>query len=214
MKNNIKIAVIGGTGKSGKYLIQELIKKGYNFKVLVRNPENFKVGNNQVKIVHGNVDDYETVKNLLKGCHVVLSALGSGIPRSKPTIFTSGTRNVLKAMKEVGLKRYVLLTGLNVNTPFDKKSQKTKYATDWMYTNFPKSTKDRQDEYDLLVKSNLDWTLVRLPLIELTDERRQIEASIDDCRGDGIGATDLANFLISQINDKSYIQKAPFLFNI
>jgi len=213
MKNKLKIAVIGGTGKSGRYLVQELIRKGYHLKALVRNPENFKVENELVEVVHGNVKDSKIAKSLIDGCDVVMSTLGMGIPYSAPNIFSAATQNILQVMNELGLKRYIVITGLNVDTPFDKKSPKTKFATDWMYTNYPQSTKDRQDEYDLLVESNLDWTLVRLPMIELSDERKETKTSLEDCSGDNISATDLANFLIEQIDDKSFAAKAPFFFN-
>jgi len=65
--------------------------------------------------------------------------------------------------------------GININTPFDKKSPKTQFATDWMYTNNPNSTANKQKEYDLLLASNIDWTLVRLPLIEQTDEISEVQ---------------------------------------
>jgi len=213
MKNKVKIAVIGGTGKSGRYLVQELIRKGFNLKVLVRNPENFKIESPLIEIVYGDVRDSEIVKLLIQGCDVVISTLG-GTPLSEPTVFSKATRNILKAMNKFDIKRYVVVTGLNVDTPLDKKSPKTKFATDWMYTNFPKSTKDRQDEYDLLVESQLDWTLVRLPLIIMTDERLETKISLEDSVGDKISATDLADFLINQIGDTSFIRKAPFIANI
>lgn len=213
MKNNLKIAVIGGTGKSGRYLVQELIRRGFNIKILVRNPENFKVQSPLIEVLYGDVRDYETVKLLINGCDLIISTLG-GTPLSEPTVFSQSTRNILKVMSELDLKRYIVVTGLNVDTPFDKKSPKTKFATDWMYTNFPKSTKDRQDEYDVLVESNSDWTLVRLPLIELTDKRMETKASLEDCFGDKIGATDLADFLIKQIDDTTFIRKSPFIANI
>jgi len=214
MKNNIEIAVIGGTGKSGKYLVQELLNQGYNFKALVRNPKNFKVENDLVEVVHGNVNDYKTVLSFIEGCEVVISTLGLGIPYSEPTIFSTACKNIVQAMNELGLKRYIVVTGLNVDTPFDEKGPKSKFATDWMYTNYPKSTLDRQREYDLMVESELDWTLVRLPIIELTDNRKKKEASLEDCLGDNISATDLATFLIEQIEDESFHQKAPFLANV
>jgi len=214
MKNNLNIVVIGGTGKSGRYLVQQLIRQGYRFRILVRNPENFKVKSDLVEVVYGDVNNYHVVKDLLEGCKVVLSALGSGIPHSKPTIFTSGTNNIIRAMNELGLRRYIVLTGLNVNTPLDQKNPKTKFATDWMYENYPKSTQDRQDEYDLLVASELDWTLVRLPMIALIDERKKTKTSLVDCLGDTISATDLAHFLIEQISDTSFIKEAPFIANI
>ncbi len=214
MKHSIKIAVIGGTGKSGKYLVQELIHQGYNFKALVRNRENFKIKNPLVEVVHGNVDDYETVKSLIRGCEAVISTLGTGMPYSPPTIFTTATENIILAMNELGIKRYVVVTGLNVDTPIDKKGPKTKMGTEWMYSNYPKSTQDRQHEYDLLCESNLDWILVRLPLIELTEERRKTKTSLEDCPGDNISATDLAHFLIEQLDNKEFVGKAPFLANV
>lgn len=213
MKNKLKIAVIGGTGKSGRYLVQELIGKGFGLKVLVRNPENFKVESDLVEVVYGDVRNYEIVKSLIKKCDLVLSALG-GSPLSEPTVFSQATKNILAVMTEFDIKRYIVVAGLNVATPFDKKSPKTKFATDWMYKNYPKSTKDRQDEYDLLVESELDWTLVRLPMIELTDERKETKTSLEDCSGDNISATDLAHFLIEQINDVTFIKEAPFIANI
>ena len=48
---------------------------------------------------------------------------------------------------------------------FDKEDQKVRYSTDWMYGNFSETTKDKQVEYELLSKSDVDWTLVRLSLI-------------------------------------------------
>ncbi len=117
-------------------------------------------------------------------------------------------------MAESGIKRYILTTGLNVDTPFDEKSPKTKFATEWMKTNYPETTNDKQVEYSLLLESNTDWTLLRLPLIELTDNRQKIVVSLKDCPGDKISATDLAHFLIEQITNTDYSCKAPFIANV
>ena len=216
MKDNIKIALIGGTGKSGRYLVRELVQRGYQLKALVRNPDNFNPDSYReqsplIEVVYGDVRDYEKVKLLVEGCDVVLSTLGGTL--SEPTVFSQATRHILNAMSEFDIKRYILVAGLNVDTPFDKKGPATQAATEWMYTNFPESTKDRQYEYELLVESHSDWTLVRLPLIIMTDERLETKTSLEDCLGDKISATDLADFLIEQIEDKSFVGKAPFLFN-
>ena len=73
-------------------------------------------------------------------------------------------------MQEHNVRRYVVITGvLNVDTPEDKKSSGVKAATDWMYAHYPESTADKQKEYDLLRASSVDWTMIRLPLIEETD---------------------------------------------
>lgn len=219
MEQLIKIAVIGGTGKSGKYLVKALVKQGFHFKMLVRNAEsrpisNLPSKNSLVEIVNGDANDYEAIRSLIDGCQAVISTLGLGIPTSEKTLFSQATTHIIRAMNEYNIRRYVVVTGLNVDTPFDKKSPKTKFATNWMYENFPISTKNRQTEYEILSASNIDWTLVRLPLIEQTDERNPIKTSLEDCEGDKISASDLAHFLIEQLSDETFVRQAPFLWSV
>lgn len=214
MQQKIKIAVIGGTGKSGKYLVKQLINQGFNVKVLLRNPNSFQINSPLVEIVEGNVTNYNSVYSLIKGCQAVISTLGLGIPASEPAIFSQATTNVIQAMNECNVRRYIVTTGINVDTPFDKKSSKTSFATDWMRKNYPISTSSKQLELDILTNSNVDWTLVRLPLIEQTDERWTISASLDDCPGDKISATDLAFFLIEQLFNEEFIKKSPFIASV
>jgi len=212
MKKN-KIAVIGATGKAGKYLLKELMQQDFQLKLLVRNPDKIQTQNSSVQIIQGNVNSYDDVKLLLKDCDAVISMLGLGIPNSEKNIFSTSTQNILKAMKEFKIDRYLVITGLNVDTPFDQKGPKTKMGTDWMKANFPETTADKQKEYEILSESNVDWTLVRLPLIEQTDEKSAVEVNMEDCLGDKISATNLALFLIEQLESKSYCKKAPFLSN-
>ena len=82
-----------------------------------------------------------------------------------------------------------------------------------MKTNYAQTTADKQKEWDVLSDSDVDWTLVRLPLIELTDTTNKIEVSLEDCPGEKISATDLANFLIGQLSEDSYYKKSPFIAN-
>lgn len=211
MKTN-RIAVIGGTGKSGKYLVQQLLENNYHIKILLRNPANFTLQNHLIKIVKGDAREYDSIQNLIKDCNAVVSTLGQ--PAGEESIFRDATENIIKAMNFHGIKRYIVTTGLNVDTPFDHKNEKIKMATDWMYQNYPKTTADKQKEYELLTKSNLDWTLVRLPLINVTDESFMIETCLEDCKGENISATDLGKFLVSQLDDETFIKQSPFLYNI
>ncbi|WP_308130894.1 NAD(P)H-binding protein [uncultured Flavobacterium sp.] len=214
MKQDIKIAVIGGTGKSGKYLVRALINQGFTFKLLVRNPKNFQSDYPNVEVIIGDASDYSSIAKLVKGCHAVISTLGLGIPPSEPTLFSKATTNILQAMQQWNVQRYIVTTGLNVNTPQDQKGPKVIFATNWMYENFPISTANQQLEHDILTQSTADWTLVRLPLIELVDEKCPIAISLEDCPGDKINAASLACFLIEQLNDQEFVKKAPFIANL
>jgi len=207
----IKIAVIGGTGKSGKYLVQQLLKKEFSVTLLLRNPENFDTQNPLLKIVKGDARNFESVLLLLQDCDIMVSTLGQ--PKGEPTIFSTATGHIIKAMQHYKLSRYIVTTGLNVNTPTDAKSDKVQMATRWMYDHFTETTYDKQKEYELLAQSDLDWTMIRLPLIRQTDESFPYHTSLVDSPGAFISATDLANFVIQEIEQPRFIRQAPFLYS-
>lgn len=209
MQNKLKLAIIGGTGKSGKYLVNQLLSQGYHFKLLLRNPQGYEISSHQIEVVKGDAREYQSVRLLLEGCQAVISTLGQ--PRGETSIFSQATKNVIQAMTELNVRRYILITGLNVDSPLDKKGAKSKMATDWMKANYSQTTLDKQVEFDVLSDSNIDWTLVRLPLIEQTEKRGKLDISLEDCPGDKVSATDLAYFLIELLYDDKYICSSPFI---
>lgn len=206
-----KIAVIGGTGKSGIYLVKELLDRNIPIKLLLRSTSSFETNNPLVEIVRGDARDYASIQKLLEGCKAVISTLGQ--PKGETSIFSDATRNVLRAMKEQKIDRYLVTTGLNVDAPGDEKSEQVRFATDWMYQNYPETTKDKQAEYELLTESDVNWTLVRLPMIIQTEECFPVKIDLRNCPGEKISAADLANFLVDQLSDEAYIRKSPFIAN-
>lgn len=208
-----KIALIGGTGKSGTYLTTHLINQKIPFRILVRDPARVPSGCYEPDVVYGDVAEYNTVHRLLDGCEAVISTLGLGIPPSEPTIFSKATSHIVRAMKHHKILRYILISGLNVDAKTDRKGIRTRAATNWMHTNYPVSTRDRQLEYEILSASNVDWTLVRLPLIIQSTENKPIRISLTDCPGEQISAADLAIFLTEQLTSEINLRKAPFLAN-
>ncbi len=117
-------------------------------------------------------------------------------------------------MNEFGIKRFISLAGLNVDTLFDKKGKETILATEWMKTNFPEIHADRQKAYAILSASDVSWTLVRVPFIEFSESSEEFEVSLEDCPGNKIGAGNIADLLVAQLSDETFIRKAPFVASI
>lgn len=207
--NNPLIAVIGGTGKSGQYLVQTLLQRGYSLRLLHRHPENLPPFPSEVDVIKGDARDEAAIYQLLEGCNVVISTLGQ--PAGEPPIFSTATRHILGAMTRWGIGRYIVITGLSVDSPQDHKSLWVQEAGDWMRSHYPATTADKQTEYTLLQESFLQWTLVRLPRIILTDEQKQVAVSLDDCPGQQIHACDLAEFLTGMLEQEQYVRAAPFI---
>jgi len=212
MEQNNRIAILGGGGRTGKYLVTQLINQGYRVKLLLRNPEKFELESPLIEILKGDVLEGDAILSLAEGCQAFISSVGQR--KDEPLVASQATINVLKAMAEYRIHRYILLAGLNVDTPFDKKSQETSAATDWMKKSFPEIHADRQKSYSILSASEVNWTLVRVPFIEFTDTVGETIVSLEDCRGKKISAADIATFIVNQLSDDTYIKKSPFIANL
>jgi putative NADH-flavin reductase len=212
MNQNIKVAVLGGGGRTGGFLVNQLVYQGYRLKLLLRNPDKFSIESPLIEIIEGDALDADAIDSLVEGCRVVISTVGQR--KDEPLVSSQATLNILNSMFSYGLKRYILVAGLNVYTPSDTKSAKTAMATKWMKVNFPLAHEDRQLTYSILSESRINWTMVRVPLIEFSDIRGEIGISPVDCPGDKISAANIAAFLIEQITDTHYFQKSPFIANI
>lgn len=209
MKNIKKVAVLGGGGRTGNYLVNQLLKQGFSVKLLLRNPENFSIQNNQIEIIKGDALDLEAIKSLLIDCQAVVTTIGQR--KDEPLVASMATKSILDVMTDLGIQRYVLLAGLNIDTPFDKKSEKTQMATDWMKANFPTIQEDRQKAYNFLVESNVNWTQIRVPFIEFTDLSSEIVVNIEDCLGDKISAINIAKFMIQEMTESKFSKQSPFI---
>lgn len=205
----IKVALIGATGKAGKYLLKELLNQGYQVKVLLRKPESFTISHPNLEIVAGDIKDLDTTRNLLDYCDAVISAIGQ--PNDEPLISSLAAKNLIQVMDQNRISRYIFLAGLSIDLPGDQKSEANLQGSKWMKETFPIVMTDKEKALRYLQKSDIEWTMVRLPWIEETAERRKLKVSLQDCLGEKISTSDLAIFVVQQLIDSNYLRKAPFI---
>jgi UDP-glucose 4-epimerase len=119
----VKALVTGGAGFIGSNLVDALIERGDDVRVL----DNFSTGFRanleglDVEVVEGELRSYERVHAAIRGIEVVyhLGALGS-VPRSVQDPLTSsavnieGTLNVLLAARDEGVRRVVFASSTSV----------------------------------------------------------------------------------------------------
>ncbi|WP_316778153.1 NAD(P)-binding oxidoreductase [Pedobacter antarcticus] len=213
MKTNIQtVAVLGGGGRTGQYLIQQLLDQGLKLRILLRHPEHFQFKSPLIEIIKGDAADLHSIENLLKDCNAVIGTIGQR--PGEQLIARQATENILKTMHAEGIKRYILVAGINIDTPSDQKGQSTLLATNWMKENYPEIQTDRQNAYTLLTQSEADWTMVRVPMIEFSAQKTDFAIDLADCLGQQITACNIASFLTEQLPDTQFYRKSPFISNI
>lgn len=205
------IAILGGAGRTGKFIVANLIRQQYPVKLLLRNYESFTLKHEFIQVIQGDAIDSTAIGHLLQGCTAVISTLGQR--KGEPLIASLATENIITAMERYNIQRYIFVAGINIDTPYDKKSPQTEAATMWMKTNFPSIQEDRQNAYSILCKSLIDWTMIRVPMIEFTEGSGKYKINKEDCPGSSISAGDIADFVMKQLNDTQHLKGAPFIAN-
>lgn len=97
----MKIAVIGGTGRAGSRIVEELSRRGHHVTVIVRHPEKVPARAG-VTAVRGDVFDVDGLAGLLAGHDVAISAVH----------FTeSDPARLIAAAKQARIGRYLVVGG-------------------------------------------------------------------------------------------------------
>jgi len=130
----MKTFVTGGTGFIGGAVVQELLRRGQEVRVLVRDPT--RPGNLtglEVELVPGDVRDKDSVYRGMKGCSRVyhlaaIYAIWLPDPRVMYAVNVEGTRHVLEACLIHGVERVVYTSstaalGAHGKTPADETAQ-------------------------------------------------------------------------------------------
>ena len=210
MKHSHKVAIIGGTGKVGRRIAAEALQKGYQVRMLVRNPEKLGQLDNKVEVVKGSIQDIEAIRILLKGCGIVINTFGQ--PNKEKPIYSESTKNILDIMEEMGISRYIGVTGGSLTIEGDKKSLWNRIGAKIFDIFFSNMMEDKKREWAVLNShEHIKWTLIRLPFILDEVKTSHIKENLKDMPGTKITNQDIAAFIIDQINDLKYVKKAPFI---
>ena len=153
------VLVVGATGPTGREVVARAAARGHDVVALVRRRGGGAPTGARIETRQGDVLDPNSLKPALLGCDVVLCALGSGVSLRPMTMLSTGTRNLIDAMKVAGVRRLVCITGVGAGD--------SRGHGGFVYDTLIRPTilrqvyrdKDRQEQ--VVRDSGLDWTIVR-----------------------------------------------------
>ncbi|KAI9931799.1 hypothetical protein MW887_010378 [Aspergillus wentii] len=124
----MRVLVIGGSGRTGKLVINELLRQGHEVTTLARNPSAMGAATN-LDIVKGTPTDLADVRAAFehKVPDVVIVTLNApresdspfAAPISPPRLMADCNANIVKAMKEFGVRKTVILQAFGVGDSWD-----------------------------------------------------------------------------------------------
>ncbi len=112
------ILVTGGAGFVGRHIVHGLRTEDRPVRVLVRDPKQGEtVAAWGAELAQGDMTDPASLRRAVEGCeHVVhLVAIRQGKPEQFERIMSQGTRDLLSAAKEAGVRRFVHMSALGTS---------------------------------------------------------------------------------------------------
>ena len=185
------------------------IEQGYSARILARRPERVQLKSPHAIIIEGSVTDETAIHSLLEGCDGVINAFGQ--PMKDKPIYSEVAARLLQGMKEIGIRRYVGVTGGSLDIEGDRKSWMNRMGARLFRLLYGDFIRDRQRELGVLRDSDLDWTLVRLPFVHERDVMKSVKVDQYDMPGTKISNTHIARFLVDQVQDAAFLRSTPFI---
>ena len=208
----MKIAILGSTGFVGKILLEKALEKGYQVKTLVRDPEKLGVYKERVEFVSGDASQTDKLEKTVVGTDAVLSTLPPIINTNEPELSGQSFEELVAILERNAIKRFIHIGGAvhgggaNENWTLGRRILRVFLNITGKPVLIAKHL-----EWDMLRKSNLDWTLVRPPRVINGKQDGYLFADEKNLASVQVNVEDLAEFLLAQIASRKWIRKAPLV---
>ncbi|WP_328406868.1 NAD(P)-dependent oxidoreductase [Nocardia sp. NBC_00403] len=207
----MKIAVFGATSTVGRQVVEQALAQGHEVTAFTRNAAGVGQRHERLHIIEGDVLDTTSVERAVVGQDAVLISLGAG---RKGVIRAEGTRAVIEVMNRTGVKRLIAQTTLGVGDSRGNLNFLWKYVMFGMLLRQAYADHVQQEAY--VRASDLDWTIVRPSAFTdgpRTGSYRRGFPADETGLALKIARADIADFMLEQLTDTSYLQQTPGISN-
>jgi putative NADH-flavin reductase len=155
----MRIAVIGSTGRTGKLVLAEGLRRGYAVTAFTRRPANLAGIRGLSAVVEGDGRRPEDVRRAVQGQDAVISIV-SPEGFGPTTVLSDVNRAVVEAMRAAGVKRFVTVSASALQ------GRRPWIAIQFVRWLMRKPYRDFARMERLVSESGLDWTIVRPPYLK------------------------------------------------
>ncbi|MDZ4739021.1 MAG: SDR family oxidoreductase [Alphaproteobacteria bacterium] len=210
----MQVLIIGASKGIGLETTRQALEAGHNVRALARSAAAIGLSNPKLEKVQGDALSPRDVNAALSGVDSVIVTLGVGLGELfRPVhLFSDATRVLIAAMKAQGVKRLICVTGFGAG---DSRASINCLQRLPFQLVFGHAYDDKTRQEQLVKESALDWTIARPGVLTGGQRtgRYQVFRKPAQWRNGIISRKDVADFLIRQIDDATYVHEAPVLVN-
>jgi len=207
----MKILVLGATGATGRQIVEQALERSHQVAAFVRDPGKLAIGNDRLRVITGSIsDDTRALTEAVRGQNAVISALGVGNSLKSSDLISRSMRAIVPAMESQGVRRLLFVSAFGVGETRRDVPLLPRIAQRLLLADV---FADKEAGEDYLRRSSLDWTLI-YPAI-LTNGPRTAKYRVGErleLHGlPKISRADVADFVLSQIEDATYLRKGVLI---
>lgn len=215
----MNVTVFGATGAIGSLTVAELLQRGHQVTAYARNPAKIPASwGDQVEVVIGEMSDADAdaIDSAVADADAVVSALGPSMDRKATGLpLVAGTGHILHAMKRHGVRRYIGHATPAILDPHEKPTPVTRLIGFMPRTFMRRAYDEITGMTDQITGFGLDWTIVRFTAPKNTPKQPRVRVGFfgTDKLGFAVSRSDIAAFTAAQVDDTTYIGRAPAISN-
>jgi putative NADH-flavin reductase len=222
----MRILLFGATGPTGIALVRELLQthKDYTIILYVRSPQKVPDDiktNSSVTVIHGQLDDVDALSKAIKGVDIVLSTLGPSVKQGpfhrSDTPLAHAYARIIDLMHDHHVQRLICLGTASITDPIDKSSLVFSGLVNGVAMLARPAYKDvvAIGETVRTVGSDLDWTIVRVPILTEKETKEIYAGYIGDSQlGTFLSRAGFAAFVVDEIEKRAWVHKAPMICSV
>lgn len=201
----MKVLVIGAGGKSGQQVVEKALAAGHTVTAFVHNAADYPAPAG-VRVVAGDATDAATVDAAVAGQDAVVDAVGGHTPYLKTQLERNTAKVVVAAMQHQGVRRLVVISVLGIG---DSQEQGTFLYEYLMKPTFLRGAIPDKEVMEAEVKrSGLDFVLVRPPYLTDDPATGEVHVVTGEDKAHKITRADLAQFIVDQLTQDTYVGQA------
>lgn len=204
----MRIAVIAANGRLGKAFVETALEAGHSVRAGVR-ASNTLAPHPRLEVVTCDATNMDDLKLLFQNQEAVVSAVGH-VKGSAPDVQTVATRAIVSVMNELGIERYVDVTGTGVRFPGDKITLIDRFLNFGVGLVDPSRVKDGIDHQEVLKESDLNWTTIRVLKLQNVKER-PFSLKLHGPTKVYVGRKELAQAIVEVIEKGLFMKQAPII---
>jgi putative NADH-flavin reductase len=201
------LLVLGATGGTGREVVSQALAAGHNVTVLVRDARRVPMVTDRLQVVQGDVTgESPTLSDVMLGQDAVISTLGVGRSFTPNGLMARSAPLIVEAMVRHGVTRLIHTSAFGVGPTYVDLPVLPRLFIRTLLRNI---YRDKAMGDECIHRCELEWTIV-YPA-GLTDGPKtghyRSGEHLPLIGFPSVSRADLADFLLSQISDRTYVRK-------